>query len=386
MGHKHSKRLENNLGRDFYLSCCNGDLNSVRELLPILSYDEVNYIDPTTGCTSLHVACWNNCYEIARLLLENNVCDRIIRNRNNKTAYDVAASDEIRSLFIRPRQQINENRFVHVYENQSPFRLISDSVSESARPDNWVTGYFSIAEARDAQLMLALSQASPIIRFLLYTRTERESKILVRRLIDIYIPKTHEQYERAHKYYDEFLRKKSLLPLLTIYSLPTKFFEALGSNADAYTVILYLNLRKLSDRAYHGITYRGMVIPSTEIDAYRWAHRHASVVETRALQSTSKNRAVAEQHADPGNGESNKVSVMVRYKFTQICPTAISIDDISQFPEEEEVLLLPFTLFRVTSIKEDNTNVVQRYDITMQNIPVAQKSLWASSRKGSKRN
>jgi hypothetical protein len=386
MGHKYSKKIENNLGHEFYQSCCIGDLNSVRELLPILSYDEVNYIDSMTGCTSLHVACSNNYHQIARLLLENNVCDRFIRNQNNKTAYDMAYSNEIRTLFIRPRHQIDENRFVDISENQSPFRLISNSLSESIRPNNWVTGYFSIAEARDAQLMFALSQASPIIRFLLHNRTERESKILVQRLLDISIPKTHEQYQRAHKYYEEFLHKKSLPRLLRMYSLPTEFFKALRSNADAFTVILYLNLRKLSDHAYHGSTYRGMVIPSIELDAYRWAHQHASIVETRAPQSTSKNRAVAERYADLQNVEGNKVSVIVRYKFTQICPTAINLDDISYFAEEEEVLLLPFTLFRVISIKEYNTNIIQRYEVTMQNIPVAQKSLWTSSRKSSKRN
>jgi hypothetical protein len=99
MGHTHSTPFQNNLSNDFFQYCCNGNVNGVRELLPILTYDDVNYIDPTSGQTSLHVACSNTHYEIVRLLLEHNVCNRIIRNGNNKTAYEVAASPEIRSLF-----------------------------------------------------------------------------------------------------------------------------------------------------------------------------------------------------------------------------------------------------------------------------------------------
>jgi len=85
--------------------------------------------------------------------------------------------------------------------------------------------------------------------------------------------------------------------------------------------------------------------------------------------------------ADLPFSDGTQISVIIRYKFTQFCPSAINLDSISHFESEEEVLLLPFTLFRVASIKEWT---VQRYEITMQNIPVLQKSLWASSRKNSK--
>jgi hypothetical protein len=59
----------------------------------------------------------------------------------------------------------------------------------------------------------------------------------------------------------------------------------------------------------------------------------------------------------------------------------VNLDGVSHFSSEEEVLLLPFTLFRVASIKVCSENTAQRYEITMQNMPVTQNSLWASSRK-----
>lgn len=384
MGHKYSKELQNDLGNEFYQSCCNGDENSVRELLPLLTYDEVNYIDPITGCTSLHAACSNNHHEIVRILLENNVCNRLIRNQDNKIPFNVAASNQIRSLFNRPRRRDETNRFINTKRNDSPFGLILNDISSSTRPDNWVTGYFSSAETRDAQLMIALSQASPIMKLLLYSRTERESKRIVQRLIEIHIPITHKEYQRAQQLYKEFLRRKTIESLLTIYSLDTPFFRALQSNADAYTVILYLHLRKLSHRAFRGYSYRGMIMSLDDIDAYRWAHDHASIIETRTLQSTSKDRAVADMFADLPFSDGTQISVIIRYKFTQTCPTAISLDGVSHFSSEEEILLLPFTLFRVTSIKECSTTTILQYEITMDNIPVTQTSLWASSRKRNK--
>jgi hypothetical protein len=381
MGHTHSTPFQNNLSNDFFQYCCNGNVDGVRELLPILTYDDVNYIDPTTGQTSLHTACSNNHYEIVRLLLENNVCNRIIRNGNNKTAYEVAASSEIRFLFNRPQHQNEINRYVDTNHHHSTFGLIINNASSSTRPDNWVTGYFSSADARDAQLMMALSQASPIMKLLLYSRTERESKQLVQRLIDIHIPITQNKYQRVHHLYKEFLRRKTIRSLLTLYSLQTPLFGALQSNADAYTVILYLHLRELSDCAFRGNTYRGMIMSPDDIDAYRWAHEHAAIVETRTLQSTSKDRAVADMFADLPFSDGTQISVIIQYKFTQTCPTAINLEGVSHFSSEEEVLLLPFTLFRVASIKVCSENTAQRYEITMQNMPVTQNSLWASSRK-----
>jgi hypothetical protein len=124
---------------------------------------------------------------------------------------------------------------------------------------------------------------------------------------------------------------------------------------------------------------------SADLLAYQWAYEHAAIVETRTFQSTSRDRAVADAFADLPSSDGTQISAIIRYKFTQLCPSAINLDKISHFESEEEVLLLPFTVFRVVSIKESTVNMVQQYEITMRNIPVVQKSLWASSRKNNKR-
>ena len=385
MGNKYSRELQNNSGYGFYQSCSDGNVNSVRELLPSLSYDEVNYIDPTTGNTPLHVACLNNYPEIARLLLHNNICNRTIVNQNNKTAYDITNSQAIRSLFNRPQNPNEINRFVEIRNNKSSFRLINDN---QYRPDNYITGYFSSTDARYSQLMLALSNASPLMKLFLYGRTERESKKIVRRLIETYIPITHKLYQRAHQFYDkDFLKQKSIKSLLTLYTLPTALFQALHSNADAYTVILYLHLRELSEYAFDKKSYRGMTITPTDLEAYRWAHNHAAIIETRTLQSTSKNREMAKIYAGVSSPDGTQLSTIVEYKFIQPCPTAVDLSkNISFFPQEEEVLLLPFTLFRVTAITETANDTGRQFHITMHNIPVTQTSLWAASKRNKNRN
>jgi len=384
MGHRHSKRLENNLGSQFYESCSIGDIDRVRELLPLLSYEEVNYIDQTTGWTSLHAACANDHSEVVRLLLGNNLCNRHILTREKKIAFTLTNSPTIQSLFNRPINPNETNRFIQIREHQSPFRLVNSvNLYSSDRPDNYITGYFSSADARDAQLMLALSNASPIMRFLLYNRTGRESKRIVEQLIQMHIPLSSDQYERAQRlYHIEFLKQKSIKSLLTIFTLPTKFFEILHDNADAYTVILYLHLRELSLYRFRGHSYRGMMLTRDDLNAYRWAHDHAAIVETRTLQSTSKQRNIAEFFIGPSSQDGSILSTIVKYTFAEICPTAIDLSsDIAYFPEEE-VLVLPFTLFRVTSIIEEYTeNMLPKYEITMRNVPVTPASLWSSSRK-----
>jgi hypothetical protein len=63
---------------------------------------------------------------------------------------------QLQTIFDHPQCNENEiNRFVNIYENHSPFRLIRNSLSAYILPNNWVTGYFSSAEARDAQFLFS---------------------------------------------------------------------------------------------------------------------------------------------------------------------------------------------------------------------------------------
>ncbi|CAF3058628.1 unnamed protein product [Rotaria sp. Silwood2] len=384
MGSKHSTRHQNNLANELYLACCNGNIDRVREILPLSGYAEVNYVHPITGLSPLHVACSYGHHEIVQILLENTYCNRNIRNQNGNTPYDEATLTNIRSLFARSQSLNQQNRYIDDSTNVSPFHLITDNNSSSDRPDHWVTGYFASAEAVDSQLMLALSQAaSPIMKFFLNARTERESREIVRGLIETNIPINNVNYQNAQNLYKQFIDKNSIEPLLTIYTLDTQFYTALQMNADAYAVLVYLHLQEIRTRAFQGCTYRGMNISHVDFEAYKWAYARAAVLQTRIFQSTSKCPEVAYIFGHH-SVEIDRISIIMCFEFDKPCPSAIDLNGITHFNGEEEVLLLPFTLFRVISIKELIYEEHHYQKITLKNLPVPSSTLWASSRK--KRN
>ncbi len=375
-------QTQNSRANNFYEMCRDGNIRGVRELLPQLTYEELNYREPISGHTPLHAACSNNHQKIVQLLLEQKACNRIILNRNGTTAYDVATSPNIRTLFNRGSNRDNDNRFVDTNDDQSAFRLSSNSTASSECPNNWLKGHISVKEANDSQLMVALSQSSnPIMKRFIKTRTEKESQERIYLLIHCNIPFSHPGRESALQLYQEYVSSNSVEPLITLYSLETPLYRALQSDADAYTLILYLHLDQLRKRTFRGDTYRGATMTVADLDAYRWAHKNSAILETRSLQSTSKSIDVANQFAPSLPSNSIRLSVILHFQFNEICPSAIDIKGLSYFPEEEEVLLLPFTLFKVTSIQLKNINDKEQHEITMENISVPQHAPWTIARK-----
>ena len=83
-----------------YEACYNGHLSTVQEILPRLSLDEINQIEPN-GNSCLHAACYSSHPQIVQLLLESGAV-RTIRNNGNRTPLDEATSPQIKQLFRRP--------------------------------------------------------------------------------------------------------------------------------------------------------------------------------------------------------------------------------------------------------------------------------------------
>ena len=98
MGQRHARAI------NFYEMCRDGNFVGVQQQLSTLTYDELNYRDPSSGHTPLHAACLNNHDKIVQLLLEQRACNRILTDRDGTIAHDVAASSNIRTLFARPMQ------------------------------------------------------------------------------------------------------------------------------------------------------------------------------------------------------------------------------------------------------------------------------------------
>jgi hypothetical protein len=114
------------------------------------------------------------------------------------------------------------------------------------------------------------------------------------------------------------------------------------------------------------------------IKAYRWAAKDKGrMIEIKTMTSTSlqKHRAIhfAKRRVVKGDG---KHCVLYILEFPDVCYTALDLnlgDPITNHPEEEEILLLPGTLFEVHEVTDGPED--GWYTIRLKNMPVPHKVL-----------
>jgi hypothetical protein len=92
-------------------------------------------------------------------------------------------------------------------------------------------------------------------------------------------------------------------------------------------------------------TYRGMNVTQSELEQYVPGAR----ILIRSFLSTSRNTSVASIYFDFTREE--KIPVLCIYSITQ-SRTALNVSTISEFPEEEEVLIRPFAVFCVKKVEK----------------------------------
>ncbi|CAF3456059.1 unnamed protein product [Rotaria sp. Silwood2] len=385
--------------RLLYEACLNDDLKTVETLLPTLTSEEINRVNSETGQTALHAACSSNNAAIVRLLLQNSFVFRTITNRQGQIAFEElpAASEDIQLLFARPQgDNKSPSRFLDTASPSIVYQIkqrIGDNLHQDyqyiSAPNDWLCGYENGAsDATESQFMNSIARAPSFLKYLLKQRTEREGRENLDDLLGRSLDR--HSHKEALRLYDDFIKKSRVDPLLTLYTLETPLYGVLQTNANAYTALLFLHLSELSERAFTGRAYRGGSMTSQDIDAYRWAaqpQRDDFVLETRTIQSTSKKKSVAQNFANIGMNRTGTVRfpVLLTFHFPTKCPTAINLTRIndqlpplSSFTGEEEVLLLPFTLFKVNSIETDTDTETRQYFINLTNAPVPETSLLSS--------
>ncbi|UJR18073.1 hypothetical protein I4U23_004973 [Adineta vaga] len=380
MGIGSSKKTGFKIGEasPFYWACRAGDIQTVRKMLPNMTYEQVNQVE-RNGSTALHAATYHEHSHIVRLLLESG-CSRTTQNRHGLTAYQEASTDEIRALFDRP----TSNRFLDEHMTDT-FLVVShtgDNVDmEDGIPDNWFKGHATAKTAYEAQFMHAIADSSGLLKNIVQNRIEAESKKQLRHLVSRTINEEHGQHACANQLYEKFRKELDIPSLLTMYTLETPLYSALQNEADSFATMIYLHLSELKDRAYKGRAYRGGRMTDNDIRAYRWAlQRQEQVLETRTIQSMSLNKSIALSFTQSiRRGYDPRHAVLLIFDFPEICPTAINLNKISEklpalsaFEYEEEVLLLPFTLFSVKEIKIDSTS--SDYCITLSHRPTPKGS------------
>jgi len=83
------------------------------------------------------------------------------------------------------------------------------------------------------------------------------------------------------------------------------------------------------------------------INTYRWAMQTDNyVLKTYVLQSTSRDRTVTEFYIEPVRSSNQLSSVILyHYNFPEKFATALDIQNISNYCDEDEVLILSFTYY-----------------------------------------
>ncbi|CAF2831214.1 unnamed protein product [Rotaria sp. Silwood2] len=390
-----------------YHACQAGDVNYVRELVSSLNYSDINHRE-LNGSTALHAASLFGHVDIVRILLHERGVMRHRRNRDKMTAFEVAANDEIRQLFIRP--SIGPNRFCNDdnCNNQKQFLTVINSTEQdsdnnkdddenttqrkwidSVADENYIQGLLTITAVGKFLLGSPLARSITFATFnhLLHDQfSPYENEASVRdfllHLIDTHVTRSHPQYDKACELVNKFARKKRIEPLLRLYTLETPLYHQLHYESDAWLLPLICHFANLKPRFFQGTSYRGLSMKSQELRVYQSASGKTScIIRTNTFCSTSSDRHVAENFLNV-DSESDLIHALMIFEFPFPCDLAIqlyAISDkypcLSDFEDEKEVLLLPQTLFHVKRIDNDDK---QHYaTIWLEHVPPDQHPLRA---------
>jgi hypothetical protein len=349
---------------DFYWACHEGDVNTVKKLLPKLSSKDIDRIE-SNGSTALHAASYFGNANIVRLLLDRGA-STTIRNKHDKTANQEASTDEIKDLFksvTKPEyddnndddnDEIPQSEFAQVYENANKMdksdlatrifkaRLGTHqahqyTISATSNIDDLAKKYYKMCETND----------------------------------------DHEALMKGKEYFMRYRQTGDFNHMIEFYTAVGTPFYNMAQYDESFLIEMYKYLSRYDKYAFKGRTYRGSKLPSSDLDIYRWANKHPySLLETRKLTSTTLERNFAVLYADM-NKSQDYDRVMFEYNFSDIrCFTALDLSTLSAHCEEKEVLILSGTIFEVTKIQKSHDGFTV---VSLNNVPVESSVLSMSN-------
>lgn len=327
----------------FYNACRANDISTVEQYLKSMSLEEVDQLEPN-GSTALHVAAYQGHEKIVELLL-NKGATCSIKNKYDATPLDEAKSNKIKQLIKR---RMNHTRF------------ISDSVEWILKTDN--------ADYQAHEYLKTLESYGKHPRFYEYI-TYIKQNFLEKDLRDI------DGIDTIKEYFDQAINEKDPIYLLIAYTAETDFYSTLNvylaqmrlENLTAkenlklaYYIGIIARHPNFNTLSYIGVTYRGMMVTDDDIEQYTKVAR----ILTKTFSSSSKESNVALRFMKNDSTTRNRSSTLCIYEIRNP-RTALDIRDISMFPDEEEVLILPYSAFKIKETKT-NPNGSPRYEINLQ--------------------
>jgi hypothetical protein len=317
---------------EFYYSCRNGLIDHVREKLPKMSLEEIDQVQ-ANGSTALHAACFYSQTEIVKLLLAKGA-SRSIRNSHNSLPYDEIETEEIKKLFMRQ----STTRFANdgsVYMDWMKCDATTEQLANGYRVRQ--SGLEGKSKTTEQRIKCIKDQLSP-------TKKDRTRTFLTQAQTDPCC------LLRAYTVESDFYVKLNK-------DLSTQRFEQGTNFGITYFIDFFYNNPAFENLSFKGKIYRVMSISHDDLKQYSVGGK----VRNKVFMSTTKDRKIAEELATKAANNSHKpvkVSALCTYEIINN-RTALDIEQISEYRHEREVLIGPYTAFKITTIRQIAPNYIE---------------------------
>lgn len=315
---------------ELYLACRNGDMETVKRLLPKTEPRILNQLE-TNGSTCLHAACYHGHKDVVRYLLSHGASRRVV-NHYGCTPLDEAKTQEIADLFPRANEEAHK-RFSNTTTQQLEWQFLKGNAEAYSRAIHWNCVRDrgvkkTVKKLFDARVLEGDDEKSAELVEYYFDRAEEENN-------PIWLLKA---YTVESQFYRQLNREMAT-------GSERKVFEKLCKGWTGYYTGIILRNAAFEPYRYSGETYRGMEITPEDFAQYKLKQ----VITNKSFQSTSKSWKVAKSFACPPTPSIGKLSVILILIIIDR-RSALSIEEISEFKNEAEVLIAPGTLFIVKNI------------------------------------
>ncbi|CAF1219795.1 unnamed protein product [Rotaria sp. Silwood1] len=361
---------DSNIIDSLYQLCKDNEIEKVRSILPFIgNINIINRIQTSTGSTCLHVACYYGHREMVEMLLEYGAVHSIRNIRYNLTPYEEAQTDDIKQLILEHQKLFSNNDYDYI-----EWSVVGDDLLGKRREFREAIDVYKTYD--NHHLMSKL--LAEVIHYYL-------NEYLVNQINDTKNPEdqiTRKQIETIESYFKEAIEKQDYLTyFIKAYTLTNFFYKVLNRNLALYIleyfdetktfssnyrlvnclvhiVTLLIYNPNLPQYQYQGICYRGMRITQNDLDQYQ-LNQH---ILNRTFLSTSTDHQVAAMFAGecqqsqmrytPNDHCALQYSCLCQYLIKQNS-TAMDIQSLSTRPDEKEILIIPFSVFKVMKIKRN---------------------------------
>ncbi|CAF1142627.1 unnamed protein product [Rotaria sordida] len=355
-----------------YHLCKENEIGECQSILPYIdNISIINKIQNSSDSTYWHVACYYGHQHMVPLLLEYEVLHSIKNLRDSLKSYGETFINHIKQLFIEHRKLFSNNNFDYDYIEWS---VVGDDL---LRKRHEFRQAIDLYKTYDNHQFVSKSLAELIHYYLNeYLINENNDNSHSEDQV------TSKQIETIEAYFKEAIEKQDYLTyFIKTYTLTNVFNHVLNKHLALYIlqyfdktkdfssnyrsvnclihiVRLLIYHRNLPQYRYQGLCYYGMRITQNDLDQYL----SNQYILNRSFLSTSIDRKVAEMFASesqqfkmrhtPKDYCALQYSCLCQYLIKQNS-TAINIQSLSTRSNEKEILILPFTVFKVIAIKRN---------------------------------